>query len=185
MTQSSQLVSISKSIGTFLEKSRINELNLRNHKRLLRENLGSVAKAYNQWMDYLRVKSRKTLVGRKPETMTENLVDWDDVITKGEEYFRPVLHDILVIAGKAAVERKILKQDRFDPLGVEAIEWVKEHSAEMVVEVTQNTVAGIREYIRWGINEGKSIYHIGREIRPITRPYGQTFTGCREAPHRA
>ena len=165
--QTEPLIRIQKALEVFLEKSRRDELNLRNHKRLISENKDKVAKAYNQWLDYLRDERRKTLKGRKPETITENLVDWDDVRKKGEELFRPVLHEILNEAGKAVVERKILKQDRFDPLGEGAVEWVKEHAAETVAEITQKTIDGIKEYIRWGINEGKSIYHIGRELRPV------------------
>jgi len=166
-SQAEPLLRIQKAIDVFLEKSRRGELNLRNHKKLIRENKGKVAKAYNEWLDYLVKNRSKTLKGIKPKTITENLIDWDDIRKKGEGFFRPVLHGILNEAGKAVVERKVLKQDRFDPLGEGAVEWVKKHSAELVVEITEETMKGIKSYVKWGINEGKSIYHIGRELRPI------------------
>jgi len=165
--QTESLIRIRKALESFLEKSRRDELNRMNHKRLITQNKGKVAKAFNAWLDYIRDNRAKTLKGKKPDAITRNMIDWVDVRKKGEELFRPVLHEILTEAGKAVVERKVLKQDRFDPLGEGAVEWVKEHSAELVVGITKETMKGIRSYIRWGINEGKSIYHIGRELRPV------------------
>jgi len=166
-TQTEPLIRIQKALKVFLEKSRRDELNRMNHKRLITQNKDKVAKVFNAWLDYIRDNRAKTLKGRTPDAITRNMIDWDDVRKKGKELFQPVLHSILTEAGKAVVERKVLKQDRFDPLGEGAVEWVKEHSAELVVGITKETMKGIRSYIRWGINEGKSIYHIGRELRPV------------------
>jgi len=63
--------------------------------------------------------------------------------------------------------QRIRKQERFDPIGVEAVGWTTAHSAELVVEITDATMLAIREYIKVGVNAGKSIQKIAMELRPL------------------
>ena len=139
-------------------------------ERMLRENEPKIAEAVNEWFDLTYEEMRLSLgrmEGTDAYSMTDRLVDWDMIMEEGNLILRKPLLDILAVGGKSIVERRIQKQDRFDIIGVEAIQWATEHSAELVVEITTQTMKGIREFITAGVNAGKSIQTIAKELRGI------------------
>jgi len=144
-----------------------------NTRRLKRLNERKLIPKVNEFMKYMRKQLQKGLTrvrARKPETFTEQLADWDAIIEEGKRILKPELLKILAEGGKAVVERKIIKQElepRFDILGVPAVKWAEKHTAKLVTEVIEETKQAIRQEIKAGVDYGKSIQKIAKELRPI------------------
>jgi len=95
---------------------------------------------------------------------------WDAIIEEGQRILKPELLKILAEGGKAVVERKVIKQEaepRFDMLGVPAVKWAEKHTAKLVTEVIEETKKAIRQEVKAGIDYGKNIQKIAKELRPI------------------
>jgi len=124
--------------------------------------------------------------GRTAAAKVKSIADWDAIRARGEELLKPALFETLADGGNSVMSQRrlikqkisfdpfeikrtweITKQDRFDVIGVEAVRWTTEHSAELVVEITEKTMIAIREYIETGIKAGKSVEKIARELRPL------------------
>jgi len=125
----------------------------------------------NEWLGFTDKKLRAGLSrmrGQTPATMVKSIADWEEIRRHGEELIKPELMEILTEGGNAVMERRMVKkQARFDPIGIEAVNWVNTHGAELVVEITAETMQGIRDVITTGIQAGKSMPAIARELRPI------------------
>jgi len=105
--------------------------------------------------------------GKTAGAKVMSLADWADIRARGQELLKPALFETLEAGGNSMMGQRVKKQERFDPIGVEAITWTTEHTAELVVEITDVTMMAIREYIKVGVNEGKSIQAIAMELRPL------------------
>jgi len=144
-----------------------------NAKRLRRLNERKLIPKVNDFMKYMRKQLQRGLTrvkARKPETFAEQLARWDAIIEEGKRILKPELLKILAEGGKAVVERKVIKQEaepRFDMLGVPAVKWAEKHTAQLVTEVIEETKQAIREQVKAGIDYGKSIQKIAKELRPI------------------
>ena len=164
-----QLQQISEAIDVFFTKARRKERSIANFRRLLRANERKLSPAINEWMKLMIGELQKGLAqvkGKKARLVAERLADWKYVMEQGEMILKSALLQVLGAGGDAVVGRKILKQERFDPIGVEAVEWATEHSAELVTEVATETKEAIKTFIADGVNAGKSIQKIARELRP-------------------
>ena len=165
-----QLQQISEAIDVFFVKARRRERSLANFRRLLQANKRKLLLAVSEWMKLMIDQLQKGLnqvKGKKPRLTAERLADWKYVREQGEMILKPVLLQVLGVGGNAIVGRKIVKQERFDPIGVEAVGWATEHSAELVTEVATETKKAIRTFIADGVNAGKSIQNIASELRPV------------------
>ena len=165
-----QLQQISEAIDVFFIKARRGERSLANFRRLLSTSERKLSPAVNEWMKLMIGELQKGLAqvkGRKARLTAEHLADWKYVREQGEVILKPALLRVLAAGGDAIVGRKIVKQERFDPIGVEAVEWATEHSAELVTEVAAETRKAIKTFIADGVNAGKSIQNIARELRPV------------------
>lgn len=144
---------------------------LSNFKRMIRINERILLPRVKEWLDWSIKQIQAGLGkmrGRTPTAKMKSIADWDKIKAEGVVILKPALHEILVNGGNSVIRQRLLrKQERFDPIGVEAIAWANQHSAELVVEVTNNTMKGIRAYIAKGINAGKSVPAIARELRPL------------------
>jgi len=144
-----------------------------NTKRLRRLNERKLTPKVNEFMRYMRKQLQRGLTrvrARKPKTFVEQLADWDAIIEEGQRILKPELLKILAEGGKAVVERKIIKQEaepRFDILGIPAVKWAEKHTAKLVTEVIEETKQAIRQEVKAGIDYGKSIQKIAKELRPI------------------
>lgn len=165
-----QLQEISQAIDIFLVKARRRERSLVNFQRMLRLNERKLTSKVIEWMNWSKAEMAAGLNkmrGRTPMARVKSIVDWEDIERQGIVRLKPAMLEILGEGGKAVVERRIIKQERFDPIGMEAVKWATEQSAEMVREITAETMQAIRSYIVVGINEGKSIGKLARELRPL------------------
>lgn len=165
-----QVIEVNKAIDVCLVKLRRRPRTLQNYRRLLRQGERLLLSRINEWMEESMKEMRAGLPkmkGRTPAQRTKSIADWDRIREQGVIILKQPLLELLSEGGKAVVERKILKQDRFDPIGLEAVKWTTEHSAKLVVEITNETMLAIREYIKVGVNAGKSIQKIAMELRPL------------------
>lgn len=124
----------------------------------------------NEWMDWANKKIRSGLggmSGRTAAAKVNSIADWDAIHKRGEKLLTPMELAVLEDGGNSVMGQRIIKQDRFDPIGAEAIKWSTEHTAALVVEITDKTMQAIQEYITLGIKEGKSLQKIAMELRPL------------------
>lgn len=162
---------------------------LSSYRRLLRLEERKLKPIVEKWLEWTARKLRAGLSdmrGKTPAARAESIANWKEIQEQGREMIKPALFEILQAGGNSAMTvrqvRKqeicfdpimirrtweVTKQERFDPIGVEAVKWTEKHSAELVVEITDETMLAIREYIKTGINEGKSIQKIAMELRPL------------------
>lgn len=158
-------------IDIILAKDRRARRSQRNYVLMHRKAERKLAPKINEWLDFMVKELRAGLSrmrGRTPAARVKSIADWEEIRRHGEELIKPELMEILTEGGNAVMGRRMVKkQERFDPIGIEAVKWVTEHSAELVVEITDETMLAIREYIKVGVKEGKSIQKIARELRPL------------------
>ncbi|MBA7668060.1 hypothetical protein ES703_76164 [subsurface metagenome] len=158
-------------IDIILAKDRRTRRAQRNYVLMHRKAEGKLVPKINEWLDFVDKKLKAGLSrmrGQTPATMVKSIADWGEIRRYGEELIKPELMEILTEGGNAVMERRMVKkQARFDPIGIEAVNWVNTHGAELVVEITAETMQGIRDVITTGIQAGKSMPAIARELRPI------------------
>lgn len=157
-------------IGIIFAKANRSRRAYRRHQLLLRENERKMQPPVKEFMDYMTGKLKagiSQMSGKSPTQKAKSIADWGEIRKKGQEILKPALFNVLNSGGDSVTERELKKQARFDPIGIEAIDWTNAHSAELVVEITQETMMGIRDVIATGIQAGKSMPAIARELRPI------------------
>ncbi len=143
---------------------------LNSYRRLMRLHERKFQSVVNEWLEWTAKTIRaglSSMKGRTPAARVKSLADWDEIRTRGEEILKPALFEILAAGGDSVMGQRIRKQERFDPIGLEAIKWTTAHSAELVVEITEKTMLAIREYIEAGVKAGKSVQKIAMELRPL------------------
>jgi len=124
-------------------------------------------KEWLEWTNKQLQAGLSRMRGKSAEAKAKSIADWEAIQTRGDELLKPPLFEVLTAGGNSVMGQRIKKQERFDPIGVEAITWTTEHSAALVVEITNETMLAIREYIKAGIDAGKSIQKIAMELRPL------------------
>jgi len=141
----------------------------RNYRRLLQVEERKLRLVVNEWLDWtakILQKGLSKMRGKTAAKKVKSIADWHAIASRGEELLKPALADTLNAGGNSVMDR-IRKQERFDPIGVEAVKWTTEHTAKMVVDITGETMLAIREYIKVGIDAGKSVQKIAMELRPL------------------
>lgn len=165
-----QLIEVNKAIDVCFEKVRRNPRALRNFHRLMRLGERKLLPRVKEWMDesikFMRAGLSR-MKGKTPAARTKSIADWDAIRADGILLLKPTIFELLGEGGKAVVERTILKQERFDLIGLEAVKWATEYSAKLVTEITKETMAGIQAYIAAGVDAGKGVPTIARELRPL------------------
>jgi len=165
-----QLVQVNKTIDVCLEKLGRKPRTLRNFHRLMNQGQRKLLPRVKEWMAESITEMRAGLPkmkGRTPTQKTKSIADWKHIREQGVIILKPVILELLGEGGKAVVERGIMKQERFDIIGVEAVKWASTYCARLVTGITDKTMKGIRSYIAAGINAGKSGPAIARELRPL------------------
>ena len=165
-----QLIEVNKAINVCLSKVRGKSRVLRNFHGLVRLGERKLLPRIKEWMEE-SIKAMQAglpkMKGRTAAQRTKSIVDWNVIRANGTIILKPVMLELLGEGGKTVVERKILKQERFDVIGLEAVSWATEYSATLVTEITLETMEAIQAYIAQGIDAGKSVQKIGRELRPL------------------
>ena len=165
-----QLIAVTKAINVCLAKVGQKPRALRNYHRLIRQGERKLLPLIREWIDD-SIKAMQTglpnMKGKTAAQKTKSITDWDAINANGIVILKPTILELLGEGGKTVVERKIIKQERFDVIGLEAVKWATEHTAALVTEITDETIKAIRAYIVKGIDAGKSVQKIARELRPL------------------
>lgn len=137
--------------------------------RLARRNERIMQEALQKWFAFTTTKLRRGLSSLQKDAagkITTRLTDWKVIEEEGKRIIKPITLEVMRQGGDKAYKILVMAGS-FDVLNVEAVKLADKVTAKMVREVTDNTRAGIRTYIRDGIKEGKSMYKIGRELCPL------------------
>jgi len=157
-------------VGIILTKANRGRRVWRRYHRMLQMEERKMLPSVNEWLAWTAKTLQAGLGRMKGKSATakvNSLADWAEIRARGDELLKPVLFEILNVGGNSVMGQRIKKQDRFDPIGLEAVRWTTDHSAALVVEITDKTMEAIRKYITLGIKEGKSIQKIAMELRPL------------------
>jgi len=158
-------------IDIILAKDRRARRALHSYHRLLRLQERKLQSVVAEWLEWTAKTIRAGLSGMRgktPVARVKSIADWDEIRTHGEELMKPAMFETLAAGGNSVMGKRVVKkQERFDPIGLEAIKWTTEHSAELVVEITAETMLAIREYIKVGVDAGKSVQTLSMELRPL------------------
>lgn len=99
------------------------------------------------------------------DTVVTELADWELIEEDGIITIKPAILRAIAIGGEQA--HKLLEiQARFDLLNPRSVEFAQKITADLVVEVAGETRDAIRNIIADGIQEGRGIPQIARQIRP-------------------
>ncbi len=168
MNIETQELTLSGAYNIVLKKARGNRLAYRRHQLQMRQQEKKLHGPVKEFMDYMTRKLKAGISGMKGKTaasMARSIVNWEEIRTEGQKILQPAELDALEV-GIESVTRSLRKQ-RVDPIGIEALRWSEAHTAELVMEITAATIEAIEEIITIGIEAGKSIPAISRELRPI------------------
>ena len=159
------LQSLSKSISVSLQKLGRKPKAVKNMRRLITLNERKLRPKIDEWMKLIIKDIQRGL--SKLKSKNSKVADWKHIKEQGNLILKPVILAILGEGGKAVVDRKIMKQDRFDEIGTSAVKWAEKHTAALVVEITAETQAAIKAFIVDAVKKGKSIPVIAKQLRPL------------------
>ncbi len=133
---------------------------------LWRKNKNDMLVAVRRWFDFANRQIRSDLTKKYvSKDITSELTDWSFIEKKGIEGIKPVTLEIIRTGGEGAF--KIMQLEGvFDIVNVRAVSAAEKITATMVKEVTAETKKGIRLFIKNGVQEGKSMPKIAKELRP-------------------
>lgn len=157
--------SLSKSISVALEKLGRKPKLLKNTRRLRTINERKLRPKVQEWMNLMIKEIQRGLP--KLKSKKSKIADWKKIQEAGALILKPALLEILGEGGKAVVERRVLKQERFDAIGTSAVSWAETEAAALVVEITKETQKAITTFIADGVSKGQSIPAIAQKLRPL------------------
>lgn len=193
MNLEAQELTLSDALNIVLRKARNNRLIIRRYKLLTRESERKLQGPVKEFMDYMtkklkgeipklerdlkkisaRERARKYADKKKIARIVEQSMNWEEIQAEGQKILQPAELEILLAGIDSVTKQRIRKQARVDPIGIEAIIWSQAHTAELVVEITAATMEAIRDIIVVGIEAGKSMPAIAKELRPIVGLHSQ------------
>jgi len=111
--------------------------------------------------------------GKTAAQKAKSIVNWNEIRAEGQKILQPVELEVLLAGISSVTKQRMKKQARVDPIGIEALRWSEVHTAELVMEITTATMEAIKDIIVIGVEAGKSIPAIARELRPIVGLHSQ------------
>jgi len=192
------LISIGKALDEFngylsiqIEKSSRTKRLHAAFKRMLRIEERRLRRPVTEFLTAIENEVKRNIPKMKkstPAKMADALADWDKIEEEGTKLFKPYMLALLTAGGDSVMGQRIVKQERFDPIREEAVQWTEKTAATLVVEVAAKTRDGIKAIIAQGLEEGESLYKIGKLLRPtvgLTERYslavGRNLTKMLEA----
>jgi len=170
------LISIGKALDEFngflsmkIEKSNRTKRLHAAFKRMLRIEERRLRRPVTEFLTAIEDEVKRNIPKMKkstPAKMADTLADWDKIEEEGTKLFKPYMLDLLTAGGDSVMGQRIVKQERFDPIREEAVQWTEKAAATLVVEITAKTRDGIKAIIAQGLDEGESLYKIGKLLKP-------------------
>ncbi len=132
---------------------------LKRNERLFEEAVGKwFAFTVRQIQIDLRTKFQKDIASE--------LTDWEYLQGQGEKILKPTTLSVMQSGGNNAY-KLFQVRGAFDVLNPESVKAAEKFTADLVKEVNGQTKKGIRTYIKAGVQEGKSMDKVARELRPL------------------
>lgn len=176
MNTHAQELTFAGALDILLHKARNAKLAYRRHQLLLRDQERKLQPHVKEFMDYMTRKLKAGIPGMKGRTAAQrakSIVNWDEIRAEGQKILQPAELEVLEAGISSVARQRMKKQDRVDPIGIEALRWSEAHAAELVMEITSATMQAIEEIITTGIAAGKSMPAIATELRPIVGLHSQ------------
>ena len=108
--------------------------------------------------------------------VTASLADWHCLRMKGDKTLGRQSLDIYAQSADTAF--KVAKQKTvWDIVNRHAVDWAAENSAKKVTLITEETRSALRQVFRNGIEQGKSVPTIARQIRALQTADGSSMVG--------
>lgn len=129
-----------------------------------------MARAANEYFKLIEKQIRRGSTHMKGKTaakMVTSLTNWGALNEEGQKIYTEPLLQIFTKGAERISRNLVTKQDRPDPIGTEAVNWAKGHSAELVTGITAETMLALRDVIQSGIDEGLAIQAIAKNVRAI------------------
>lgn len=181
-------------LDILLHKARSTKLAYRRHQLLLRDQERKLQHPIKEFMDYMtrklkadlpklklnaitaRERKAKYADKKKIKKIVEQFANWDEIRAEGQKILQPAELEVLEAGIDSVAKQRMRKQERVDPIGIEALRWSEAHTAELVAEISTATMEAIEVIITAGIEAGKSIPAIATELRPIVGLHSQYAT---------
>jgi len=138
---------------------------IRNLRYRQRKNERLLTVELRKWFSSITKQIRKDISGRFKKDAAD-FTDWSSIEKKGNEFLQPVVLKIYLDGEKAAA-RALGITTTFEVYDINALGAVERICSELVTQVTEGTRAAISMHIASGIEEGKSMYTVGRELRNV------------------
>jgi len=156
-------------VGVYLRKEdRRHRLWLDYHKAYL-EHIPNFRKAAMEYLAEIRASVWYKLDKAKTVNDIKDIdkaIDWTSIKEEGVKIFsKPMLEG--VVAGQDLTQRQFKKYDRTDPIGVSAVNYAAEHSAELIVEITDETRAAVNDLMKAGVAQGLTVPQLAAQVRPL------------------
>jgi len=117
-----------------------------------------------QWMAFTTKQITHDLATKFKKDITTELTDWELIEQQGVKTIKPAGLKIMQTSGNQAY-KVLAVQGSFSVLNVKAVKAAEKFTAKLVKDVTAGTKEGIRTYIKAGVQQGKSMPKIARELR--------------------
>lgn len=103
---------------------------------------------------------------KKPKEIAAEFTDWKVIEQKGNILIKPAILEIVNVGAKQ-VYKSFNIVASFDVLNPRVVKLAETITAKLVREVTGETQKGIQAYIAQGIEQGKSMNTVAKELRSI------------------
>lgn len=103
--------------------------------------------------------------GKTPAKKVANWIDWEIAHAEGVKIYKPAMLRILEAGGTAAI--RVKKDDVFDVVTPESTAWAAGHSADLVTNINDATMGGLRAIIVELLPPGSDLWSYQKLIRPM------------------
>lgn len=138
------------------------------HHRMMRKWERFLLPFINKYLKYLKTdlsRHIRNATGKTPGKKIDNWINWDQADHEGIVIFKPPMMKILEASGAKSIHVK--KQDFFDVITPEATAWAAGHSAELVTNINEATMGGLRAIIVDLLPPGADLWEYQKLIRPL------------------
>jgi hypothetical protein len=100
----------------------------------------------------------------KPPDIVIGYVDWEMIEENGKSLIKSAYLNIMERGGNLS-RAQVRIEASFDVINPLSVKWAEKYSSELVTLVGKETKAGLREIISHGLDKGKTLQNIARDIK--------------------
>jgi len=181
---------LNRLIDIFFEKVGRKERLSREILKLMDECVIYLYPKIREWLENTReqiARDIKKKILRKSAELTEirkkskseiivDYVDWEMIEENGKSIIKPAYLNIMERSGNLSRAQARIEAS-FDVINPLSIKWADKYSSELVTLVGKETKAGLREIVSHGLDKGKTLQHIARDIEATGIGLNEIQTG--------